>query len=474
MSDARAEESPALYPVLRGVGGLILRIFYRAISVRCEAPPPESGAVVFAANHPNTLMDPLCVAQVTKRPLHFLGKSGLFKRRFANWFLRSMGVIPVYRRQDDPANWQGQLAGMDQNQQMFAACHAVLGAGGAIALFPEGTSHDDPQLKPLKTGAARISLEAEQLHGGRLGVHIVPIGITFPHRTRFRSTLSIRVGSPIEVAPYLERYAAEPEETFRALTAEVEERIRLLMIHMDRLDLAENVKRVEEIFQDELKSEMDPSLPAAGDTVVLSRSIADAAERLSEQDPEGMSAFWERVDDYVERLRLLRVRDKALRRGLGRLRWLASIAGGFLYGVLALPIAIYGLANHYVPYMLAGAFARRGAEGPEDIAPYKVYFGLPLFLLAYGVQGYFVWRWEGGVVAATYLATLPFVGLWSLAFFRRAAAWWAGVRLGWLSFARPATIARLRAERESLKRELDALKERYLAMPSGGNRGAGI
>ena len=467
MSETRADESPALYPVLRGGGGLLLRIFYRAISVRCEVPPPESGAVVLAANHPNTLMDPLCVAQVTKRPLHFLAKSTLFKRRFANWFLRSMGVIPVYRRQDDPSK-------MDQNQQMFAACHAALGAGGAIALFPEGTSHDDPQLKPLKTGAARISLEAEQLHGGRLGVRIVPVGITFPHRTRFRSTLSIRVGAPIDVAPHFAQYASSPEEAVRALTAEVEERIRLLMIHMDRLDLADRVKRVEEIFRDELKSELDPSLPAAGDTVVLSRSIADAAERLSEQDPEGMSAFWERVDDYVERLRLLHVRDKALRKGLGRLRWLASIGWGFLYGALALPIALYGLVNHFLPYVLAGALARRGAEGPEDVAPYKVYFGLPLFLVAYAVQGYFVWRWQGGVVAAAYLATLPFVGLWSIAFFRRAAAWWAGVRLGWLSFARPATIAMLRAEREGLKRELDALKERYLAMPSGGNRGAGI
>ncbi len=472
MADAAARE-PRFYALLRGLGSAVLRVFYREVSVRCEAPPPETGPVIFAANHPNTLMDPLGVAQVTKRPLHFLAKSGLFKKRFAGWFLRGMGVIPVYRKQDDPAQ-------MDKNEQAFEACYQALAAGQALALFPEGLSHDDLQLKPLKTGAARIALEAEQANGNRLGVKIVPIGLTFPNRARFRSTLSIRVGAPIDVAPYTERYASAPEETFRALTAEIEERLRQLMIHMDRLDLSENVRKVEEAFRDELRSTLDPSWQAAGDTVVLSKSIADAAERLSEKEPDAMAGFWMRVDRYWKRLQRVRLRDEALRDERGRLGFAAWLLLSLVYGVIALPLALYGLVNHWVPYEAAGRIANRLARGPEDVAPYKVYFGAPLFLLAYAVQGYLVWRWTSTLAAAMYVGTLPFVGLWALAFFRKMAAFWGRVRLGWLSFLRPATVARLREEREELRAELEGLKQRYLALREGeaasaeGNRGAGI
>lgn len=468
-----APREPWIYPLLRGLASVILRVFYRDVSVRFEAPPPETGPVIFAANHPNTLMDPLAVGQVTKRPLHFLAKSVLFKRPFAAWLLRGMGVIPVYRRQDDPSQ-------MDKNQQAFEACDRALAAGQAIALFPEGLSHDDLQLKPLKTGAARIALEAERAHGNKLGVKIVPVGLTFPNRTRFRSTLSIRVGAPIDVSPYTERYASEPEEAFRALTAEVEERLRQLMIHMDRLDLAEKVRKVEEVFRDDLRMNLDPSWQAAADTVVLSKSIADAAERLSERDPEGMAGFWMRVDRYWKRLQRLRLRDEALRDEKGRLGFVAWLLLSAVYGVVALPLAVYGLANHWIPYELAGRIATRLARGPEDVAPYKVYVGGALFLCAYAIQGYAVWRLTSPLVAALYVGTLPFVGLWALAFFRKTAAFWGRVRLGWLSYLRPATVARLRAEREDLREELEGLKQRYLALREGdaasseGNRGAGI
>lgn len=468
-----APREPWSYPLMRGLASAILRVFYRDISLRFEAPPPETGPVIFAANHPNTLMDPLALGQVTKRPLHFLAKSGLFRNRFAAWFLGRMGVIPVYRKQDDPSQ-------MDKNQQAFEACYQSLAAGQVIALFPEGLSHDDPQLKPLKTGAARIALEAERIHGNKLGVRIVPVGLTFPNRTRFRSTLSIRVGAPIDVAPYTERYAVAPEESFRALTAEVEDRLRQLMIHMDRLDLAKNVRKVEEIFRDDVRSTLDPSWQAAGDTVVLSKSIADAAERLTEKEPDAMAGFWLRVDRYWARLQRLRLRDEALREEKGRLGFVAWAVLSLAYGVLALPLALYGLVNHWIPYKIAGRLAARMARGPEDVASYKVYLGLPLFLLAYTIQGYVVWRWTSTLATAIYVGTLPFVGLWALAFFRKARAFWGRVRLGWMSFVRPATVARLRAEREELRAELEGLKMRYLALregeaaPSKRNRGAGI
>ena len=67
-------------------------------------------------------------------------------------------------------------------------------SGGAITIFPEGKSHSEPQLAALKTGAARIALKA--LAGGA-DVTVVPVGLTYARKHRFRSEVCIEVGAPI-------------------------------------------------------------------------------------------------------------------------------------------------------------------------------------------------------------------------------------------------------------------------------------
>ena len=59
--------------------------------------------------------------------------------------LRTLGGIPVYRRQDDPA-------AMHRNEDMFRAAVEVLREGGAIQIYPEGRSHSEAHLAEFRTG----------------------------------------------------------------------------------------------------------------------------------------------------------------------------------------------------------------------------------------------------------------------------------------------------------------------------------
>ena len=114
----------------------------------------------------------------------------------------AFGSIPIYR-----AHESGARAGdASRNDESFARCRAELAAGGALALFPEGVSHSDPQLRPLKTGAARIALSAEAEHDGKLGVTVVPVGLYYERKALFRSSVLLVVGEPIAVAPLLGDY----------------------------------------------------------------------------------------------------------------------------------------------------------------------------------------------------------------------------------------------------------------------------
>src|SRR5207248_1688107 len=80
-------------------------------------------------------------------------------------------IIPVHRKQD-----VGEGADPAKNREMFEAAARVLSRGRSIAIFPEGQSHTEPMLQPLKTGAARMALS------GPIGLRILPVGIAFDRR----------------------------------------------------------------------------------------------------------------------------------------------------------------------------------------------------------------------------------------------------------------------------------------------------
>ncbi|MBK5098218.1 MAG: 1-acyl-sn-glycerol-3-phosphate acyltransferase, partial [Gemmatimonadetes bacterium] len=140
-----------LLPHMARIARAAARIYYR-IRVEGEAPP-QTVPVLFVANHPNSLIDPVLVAAAADRPLRFLAKAPLFEERLVGPLMRASGSIPVYRRQDDP-----EL--MDRNASVFEAVHSALAEGAAVGIFPEGLSHSEPSLVRLRTGAARIALGA--------------------------------------------------------------------------------------------------------------------------------------------------------------------------------------------------------------------------------------------------------------------------------------------------------------------------
>ena len=138
-----------LFPAFSVVCNAAARICYR-FTVAGERVP-TTGPVLLVANDPNSLLDPVLVSAAARRPVRFLAKAPLFTDRKVGWIVRASGAIPIYRRVDNPE-------AMDGNVDTFRAVHHALAGGAAIGIFPEGLSHSEPGITPLKTGAARIAL----------------------------------------------------------------------------------------------------------------------------------------------------------------------------------------------------------------------------------------------------------------------------------------------------------------------------
>src|SRR4030095_9587808 len=175
--------------IITSILRLALRIYFRRIEVAGLENVPRDQPVIFVLNHPNALVDPVFLLCFAPRKVSFLAKAPLFRMPVIGSLVRALDSLPAYRQQD---------AGEDvtRNRETFDAARKLLLNGGTIGICPEGVSHNEPRLKPLKTGAARIALGAAS-SGAQLDVKIVPVGLYYTEKTTFRSSALLRFGEPI-------------------------------------------------------------------------------------------------------------------------------------------------------------------------------------------------------------------------------------------------------------------------------------
>ncbi len=330
---------------------VLLRIFFRRIEIVGEERIPAAGPVIFALNHPNGLVDPLFLLCFSRRPVFFLAKAPLFRMPGVGLFVRAFQSIPVYRRQDPESD-------VSRNRETFARARELLSRGGALALFPEGASHDDPKLRRLKTGAARIALGV----AGE-GLRIVPAGLYYTWKTTFRSSALLLYGQALAVEPVAADASGEPPPApTRELTARIEAALSELTLQAESAEALDLVRSAERIFS--LDSESGMSLAEELD---LRRRFAAGAALLQKRDPGRFEEL---------RARILRFETERKEAGLSldhlaptRLtaRSFARLAAENLGALLLLPFAALGAFLHYPAYRLAGFLADRFARGQEDL-----------------------------------------------------------------------------------------------------------
>ena len=173
--------------------------FYATIELRGEENIPKPGeACILCFNHGNGLADPKLIIRATPRMVRFCAKDTLWKIPIMGTFVANSGAVPVYRARDHKGKNTREL-----NAIMFKNVYDALGRGEMLGIAPEGVSRFLPFMaKPLKTGPARMALAAVEKHiaeNENYKIKILPTGITFTHREKFRSDVVIMYGEPIVV-----------------------------------------------------------------------------------------------------------------------------------------------------------------------------------------------------------------------------------------------------------------------------------
>lgn len=114
---------------------------------------------------------------------------------------------------------------------MFNAVSEALFAGKSVGIFPEGGSHDQPSLLPLKVGIAIMAINA-LVSKPDLPLCIVPVGLNYFSGHRFRSRVFVDIGLPIRVPPELVKlYQSDKQESTSQLMALVEDALKCGCMH---------------------------------------------------------------------------------------------------------------------------------------------------------------------------------------------------------------------------------------------------
>ena len=187
-----------IYSVLRWIAGIALHWFYGDIRVVGKEKIPRNVPLLIAVNHPNALIDALVVGWLMPRRVVMTAKATLLNNPFIAALFRLVGVVPLRRTSDEKRHQAGEPSNPARNSAAFREMLEVLSRRGAVLIFPEGTSHSNKHLAPLKSGLARVALQARD-NAHIKSVQIIPIGLLFENKSVPGSTVGVRVGDPIDV-----------------------------------------------------------------------------------------------------------------------------------------------------------------------------------------------------------------------------------------------------------------------------------
>lgn len=200
-----------------------MHFYIKKVRVVGKENIPKKGAVLFAVNHPNGLIDPLLVTTNNVRTSYFLVKAGVFKNTIYKKILNSLQLIAIYRMRD----------GIDQlakNEEVFNKCFDILHREKTLVIFPEGSDNRNRTVRTLSKGFTRIVFGAIEKYPD-VKIKVVPVGVTYQNSTQYPCKAALHYGTPIDANEIYENNI--PSKSINVLKKQVTEQLKTLCVHLE-------------------------------------------------------------------------------------------------------------------------------------------------------------------------------------------------------------------------------------------------
>lgn len=156
----------------------------------------DNGRYILITNHCAALMDPLALLTIDSKPKVIVSRSDIYKGSFLKRFFAFAKMMPINRRRD------GLHSVAKANETIDKAIEA-LNHDTPFCILPEGRHRALHSLMDFGKGLSRTAYGAHVNGSSDKDVYIVPVGCEYGDFFRYRSSLLLNVGNPINVSQYI-------------------------------------------------------------------------------------------------------------------------------------------------------------------------------------------------------------------------------------------------------------------------------
>lgn len=410
----KIQDFNGLYAFLRHYVDFSLKMAYRKIKYVGLEKIPADGAVIYAPNHTNALMDALVILAMDSKQKVFVARADIFRNPKVAKILRFLKIMPIMRIRD----------GMDEVRKNTEIIHKsvdVLMDKVPFCILPEGRHQAKHSLLPLSKGIFRIAIEAEELMDGRMPLYIVPVGLEYGNFFRFRSTVLVQIGNPINISEYMHSHAELTQpEIMNLMKDDLSERMKEVILYIPDDEHYDATLEICAAVINRQVTAWKKDHPKARRHALTTRfaankmTLAQIARRRTEADSRPVVSLFEKAEAvHAERTR----RGISLGSVIMKTPFWSRLLK-FLILIITLPYTIpAGILTLPVTGLSAFLFSKMKDRAFYNSIRFVVTLVLwPLLLIIYAVVLYCTlpWEWALGLSVALIPATVLCQEAWRL------------------------------------------------------------
>jgi len=391
---------------------------------------PKVATIIFGLNHPTAFIDPIALGTHTKQSCWYMLRGDMFVNAPVRWFLHQIRNLPIYRERD------GGRAAVKRNIETMAfSTDRVLEEEPTIILS-EGVCKHERRLRKIQRGTARMMFQAWKKDRDK-PVCIVPVGANYTAANDFRSSLTFTYGEPIFAADYKEQYKISPRDTVDEVTAELQRRMRELVIHVEDPTRDKLADRILPLIQHSFPDQGYRPTPSVSP---FTRQQYEAIERLNSMDNVEANAFEQSIEDYERMLSQSKVTDNGIANpsygNMGRAVFL------WLLGTLAM----VGFIINYPAAAIIQAQAKKKVKNVQFFSSVRWSVGMGIYLVYVLVWTAIVSIFIGWFALLIVPITMSLLGYFFLIWFESFKLWRASARIKSLSDTQLKKLTKMRTE----------------------------
>lgn len=364
-------DKDGMYTFLRHYVDWAISGSYRKTEIHGEENIPQDGALIFAPNHCNTLMDALVMLNAYNGSTVFGARADIFNNKFIADIMYFLRILPMVRQRDG-------LRNVLKNKDTQETIVETLEHNVRFCMFPEGKHRTMHSLQVLGKGVFRAALAANAKFGTQKPIYIIPVGIEYGDYFRYRTTVLVNYGRPINVTEFVKSLDVENEvQMIEPLRKELVERMKELMTYLpdDEAYKGKWALLMMEAMRDERRG-YGAFRKKLYEDMLKNREIAADIEKKTAEKPEEMSAILAEAAEFDQLRRRKGISIYSFRKKKNPV--MSAIGKGFA-ALIGLPFFIFS-SIVCLPMWAAGEFIRSKVR--DRAFKNTVSFGVKLVLTA--------------------------------------------------------------------------------------------